>query len=92
MNKGDKNYQKEKILLKLTLGISALMFIFLSPYLSLTEISINMSLFDSIIYSSMIIGFWGIATLTLQKRKPATSKIQKHSKIKPIVYKRITTS
>ena len=84
--------QNGKIFLKLTLGISSLGFIFLSPYLNLTEISINMSLFNGVIYSLLIIGFWITATKILHNRKPTLHSNYKNNHLKTMISKNVSSS
>ncbi len=54
--------------MKVIIGTLSLLAVFLTPYLNITPISFNMTLFQSATYSFLILGFWIIAGKMLRPK------------------------
>ena len=54
--------------MKVILGALSLLTVFSTPYLNITQISFNMTLFQSAAYSFLILGFWVIAGKILRPK------------------------
>ena len=61
--------------IKIILGSLSLLTIFATPYLNITQISFNLSLFQSAAYSFLLLGFWLIAGSLLREKQSAPVSI-----------------
>jgi len=78
--------------IKIILGSLSLLTIFATPYLNITQISFNLSLFQSAAYSFLLLGFWLIAGSLLREkhREPVSilvhdPKLHHYQRHKPAV-------
>jgi len=62
--------------LKIILGSLSLFSVFSTPFLNITQLSININLFQSAAYSFILLSFWLIAASVLQEKKPVHEPIQ----------------
>ncbi|MDG6219769.1 MAG: hypothetical protein QCI00_10100 [Candidatus Thermoplasmatota archaeon] len=56
--------------IKIALGSISLLTVFLTPYLNITQISFNANLFQSAVYSLILLCFWIIAAHVLRSKQP----------------------
>jgi hypothetical protein len=61
--------------LKIILGSLSLLTVFSTPYLNITQLSLNMNLFQSAAYSFILLGFWLIAGSLLREKQPTHETI-----------------
>jgi len=59
---------------KIVLGGFTLLIIFSTPYLNITTLSLNLDLFQSALYSSILLGFWLIAGSILRTGQKTTDR------------------
>ncbi len=78
--------------IKIILGSLSLLTIFATPYLNITQISFNLTLFQSAAYSFLLLGFWIAAGSLLREKQsePISDhtydyKLNHYKKHKPVV-------
>ena len=66
--------------IKIILGSLSLLTIFATPYLNITQISFNLSLFQSAAYSFLLLGFWIAAGSLLREKhsEPILTTVHDH--------------
>ena len=62
--------------LKIILGSLSLFSVFSTPFLNITQLSININLFQSAAYSFILLSFWLIAATVLEEKKSVHESIQ----------------
>lgn len=61
--------------IKIVLGSFSLLVVFSTPYLNITQISFNMNLFQSAMYSLILFSFWIFAAQLIHKPQQTHEKI-----------------
>jgi hypothetical protein len=62
--------------IKIILGSLSLLTVFATPFLNITELSLNMNLFQSAAYSFLLLGFWLFAGFLLREKQPVHESIR----------------
>ena len=79
--------------LKIIMGSLSLIVVFSTPSLNITQFSLSMNLFESAMYSLILLGFWVVAARLLRSKQttPTASTIRKETRKNHIHRQSITT-
>jgi hypothetical protein len=69
-----KEYKSSAGKIKIVLGSLSILTVFFTPYLNITQISFNMNLFQSAMYSLILFSFWIFAAQLIHKPQQTHEK------------------
>jgi hypothetical protein len=71
----ERNIKVSNSKIKVIIGAMSLLTIFLTPFLNITKISLNMGLYQSVAYAALLLGFWAVVIHVLRSKQPSTDDI-----------------
>ncbi len=68
----ENNIKVSNSKIKVIIGALSLLTIFLTPFLNITKLSLNMNLYQSVAYAALLLGFWAIVIHILRSKQIST--------------------